>query len=395
MKEDHRPFARSHRLARLRTGTATALLACALAACGDDPVEPEPVVPVATSIEVAPGSATLTSIDETVQLSATVRDQTGQTMAGASVDWSSGAVEVAVVDGSGVVTASGDGTATITATSGAASGSATVTVRQEAATVTVSPETMAFTAIGQTMQFSAEAADANGNYVEAASTSWSTDNEAVATVDDAGLVTATGGGTATITATVGSASAGAAVEVVAPTEGPPAPTHDAADIISLFSDAYEDVGIDTWSAEWDQADLAEIEIAGNPVKLYTSLTFAGIDFSSQTIDASGMTHFHFDMWTPDPTVTSAFLVKLVDFGANGVWEGPFVDDDTEHISTLTAASNPPLETGKWISYELALADMTALAATEHIAQLIISGDPQHRVPRQHLLPGRRASPAPG
>ena len=29
-----------------------------------------------------------------------------------------------------------------------------------------------------------------------------------------------------------------------------------------------------------------------------------------------MTHFHLDLWTPDATV---FKVKLVDFGANGVW----------------------------------------------------------------------------
>ena len=86
-------------------------------------------------------------------------------------------------------------------------------------------------------------------------------------------------------------------------------------MISLFSDAYDDVVIDTWSASWDQADVEDIQVAGNPVKKYTNLAYAGIEFTSQPINATSMTDLHVDLWTNDP---SAFRIKLVDLGATGL-----------------------------------------------------------------------------
>ncbi len=79
------------------------------------------------------------------------------------------------------------------------------------------------------------------------------------------------------------------------------PAHPAEDVISLFSDAYEDVAVGSWSTDWDRADAADVEIAGNAVKRYSNLRFAGIDFGGQPIDASDMTHIHLDVWTPNPT----------------------------------------------------------------------------------------------
>ena len=38
-----------------------------------------------------------------------------------------------------------------------------------------------------------------------------------------------------------------------------------------------------------------------PVKRYFNLRFAGIDFGEQTVDATGMTHVHLDIWTPNET----------------------------------------------------------------------------------------------
>ena len=158
-----------------------------------------------------------------------------------------------------------------------------------------------------------------------------------------------------------------------PSEPAPEPEHDAEDVISLFSDAYDDVTVDTWSAPWDQADVEDVEIQGDGVKKYTNLVFAGIEFTSETIDASDMTYFRFDFWTPDPTAApAAFRLKLVDFGADGSFGG---GDDSEHEITLTADSDPGLETGAWISYDIPLSDFTGLKEREHLAQLIISGDP--------------------
>lgn len=160
-------------------------------------------------------------------------------------------------------------------------------------------------------------------------------------------------------------------------EGPsvpaPTPTYAANNVISLFSNAYTNVPVDTWSATWDMADVADVQIEGNDTKRYTSLTYAGIEFTSQTIDASGMSHFHMDLWTADPTALPAvFKIKLVDFGANGVWSG---GDDVEHELTFDASTTPALVSGSWISFDIPLADFTNLTTFSHLAQLIISGTP--------------------
>ena len=150
----------------------------------------------------------------------------------------------------------------------------------------------------------------------------------------------------------------------------PTPTHSASVVISLFSNAYVDEPVDTWSADWDVATVTDVQIEGDDVKLYTDLNYAGIEFVSQTIDASAMTHFHMDIWTADPTADPAvFKVKLVDFGADGAWSG---GDDSEH--ELTFAS-PTLVSGAWISLDMLLADFTSMTSKDHLAQLIISGDP--------------------
>jgi hypothetical protein len=80
-----------------------------------------------------------------------------------------------------------------------------------------------------------------------------------------------------------------------------------------------------------------------------------------------------DFWTPDPTAAPAvFKVKLVDFGADGAWSG---GDDVEHEVELTAETTPAIGTGAWYTLEIPLADFTGLTTKGHLAQLIISGDP--------------------
>ena len=154
-------------------------------------------------------------------------------------------------------------------------------------------------------------------------------------------------------------------EIAAPT-----PTQLQENVVSLYSNAYTDVTVDTWSAEWDQAEVADIQIEGNDTKLYTSLVFAGIEFTSQTIDATDMTHFSMDVWTPDSTADPAvFKVKLVDFGADGAWGG---GDDVE--DELIFDENV-MDTAAWVSLDIPLTDFAGLTTTGHLAQMIISGDP--------------------
>lgn len=68
------------------------------------------------SVTVAPSTATLAPLD-TQQLTATVKNANGDTLAGETVTWDSDDTDVATVDGDGLVTAVGDGTCTVTATS--------------------------------------------------------------------------------------------------------------------------------------------------------------------------------------------------------------------------------------------------------------------------------------
>lgn len=141
----------------------------------------------------------------------------------------------------------------------------------------------------------------------------------------------------------------------------------------MFSNAYTNVTVDTWSAAWDAANVADVQIGGNDTKLYTDLSFAGIEFTSQTIDASNMSHFHMDLWTADATAMPAeFKIKLVDFGADGAWSG---GDDVEHELTFNATTTPALVSNTWISFDIPLADFTNLTTRGHLAQMIISGTP--------------------
>jgi len=146
-----------------------------------------------------------------------------------------------------------------------------------------------------------------------------------------------------------------------PTIAAPVPTKAQANVISLYSNTYQNRTVDTWSAVWDQADVADFPIAGNDTKKYTNLVYAGIEFTTSTIDATNANYFHIDVWTPNAT---AFKIKLVDFGANGTYAG---GDDKEYEYTCI----PPAYS-TWVPYDIPMTAFTTLTTKAHIAQLIIS-----------------------
>ena len=207
------------RPARLSAGFAISAIAgivMLVLSCGDGAVEPAPSpTPVATTVVVSPTFATLTALEEAARFTAEVRDQNGQVMAGTPIAWATSDASVAAVDGSGVVTSAANGTATITATAGSVSGAAAVTVAQVVSAVAVSPSADTLVALGDSVRLVAEATDANGHGVVAATEFvWASSDTAVASVGSSGLVTAAGNGSATITASAGSASGSAVVTVV-------------------------------------------------------------------------------------------------------------------------------------------------------------------------------------
>ena len=103
---------------------------------GDDgpPTQQEPPRPAAITIE--PASATLTYISQTTSFTATVRDQYGAAMP-ATVTWSSSDEAVFNVDGNGQVTAAGNGSGTLQASTSGLTATASVAVEQRAAAIKV------------------------------------------------------------------------------------------------------------------------------------------------------------------------------------------------------------------------------------------------------------------
>ncbi|MFG1691118.1 Ig-like domain-containing protein [Gemmatimonadota bacterium] len=168
--------------------------------------------PRATTVALSPSSATLNAIGATVQLSATVRDQDGQVMAGASVSWTTSASSVASVSSSGLVTAVAIGSATIAATSGSASGSALVTVSVTTLVLSIATSSLANGEVGVAYSASVTASGGSGGY------SWSVTSGSLPAgliLNSSGTIsgTPTVAGTSTFTVQVASGGSTAAKQL--------------------------------------------------------------------------------------------------------------------------------------------------------------------------------------
>ena len=148
-----------------------------------------------------------------------------------------------------------------------------------------------------------------------------------------------------------------------PMEAAPVPTAAAENVISLFSNTYTNIPIENWITSWSSGSKQDIVIEGNDTMKYLGLGFAGVDIGvANQVNASEMTHFNVDVWLPEDN-DMVFAVKLVDFGANGVWNGG--GDDTE-----AQVAFPDLAPGQWHSLSIPLGDFTAMTGNEHISQLL-------------------------
>ena len=144
----------------------------------------------------------------------------------------------------------------------------------------------------------------------------------------------------------------------------PTPTYPESNVISLFSNPYQNVPVDTWMAPWSAAQVSDLQLSGNDTKRYDALNFAGVEMlGNNVIDVTSMTHFRVDFWTPNMT---QFNVKLVDFGGDGQYAGG--DDSESELSYV-------LPTENWHSLEIPLSSFSQLNSNTHIAQLIFSGTP--------------------
>ena len=117
----------TRRSTAVRTAATILLGAAVLGSCSSPTQGPDTSAPA--SVTVAPSTALLVSVGDTIDLTATVRNAASQAISTAPT-WSVAPAGVVTVDATGRAVAVGNGEATVTASAGSASGSATVTVEQ-------------------------------------------------------------------------------------------------------------------------------------------------------------------------------------------------------------------------------------------------------------------------
>ena len=167
------------------------------------------VTPVA-SIRVSPTSLSL-KVGESGTLAAQTLDASNNQLSGRTVLWFTSNSSVATVNTSGIVSAVGSGTATITATSEGKSATADIVVAPRQATITVTPSP-ATVDVGKTVQLTAVYRDAQDRTVSK-TFNWESSNTQLATVSSSGKVTGRKAGTVTIKATASGVTGTATVTV--------------------------------------------------------------------------------------------------------------------------------------------------------------------------------------
>ncbi|MEO8561885.1 MAG: Ig-like domain-containing protein [bacterium] len=242
------------------------------------------LVPVG-SVSVSPSTLSLTPA-QTGTFTATVTDANGSVVTNRPVAWSTSDAAIATVSQTGVVTAVGPGSATITAASGGKSGTAAVTVAPvPVASVVVAPSTLSL-AQGQTGALAATVTDANGVVVNGP-VAWTTSDASIASVSQAGVVAAVAVGAATISATSGGQSGAAtvtvgAVPVASVTVSPAASTLTAGQSTTLSATVIDANGATIVNATvtWSSSDASIAAVASNGVVTTTAPGSATITATS-------------------------------------------------------------------------------------------------------------------
>lgn len=153
---------------------------------------------IPATLELEPTDVLFTGLGDTATIAATVLDGGGQPLSNDEIVWSSTDTTVVTVNGSGLLTAVGQGNASVKATAGAIQRTVAVRVATGPATVVVSPATLAFDALGDTTRLSAVVLNAAGDTLSGVSVTFLNGDTAVAVVDSVGLVTAVGVGSTSL-----------------------------------------------------------------------------------------------------------------------------------------------------------------------------------------------------
>ena len=94
-----------------------------------------------------------------------------------------------------------------------------------------------------------------------------------------------------------------------PSDAPTAPSHNAANVISIFSDNYTDISLNNLLADWDQsAGRSTKTIAANTLIELTQFDYQGIEFQANKQTLYSSASLHFDYWTSNVSSFRFFLI---------------------------------------------------------------------------------------
>ena len=122
-----------------------------------------------------------------------------------------------------------------------------------------------------------------------------------------------------------------------PTDSPTAPTNDAIDVISIYSDAYTDITTN-YNPFWNQSGSVNTGYDsgdGNNVMVYTNFNYQGTEFPAT--DLTTMENLHIDIWVDNASVRT---IKVT----------PIAGDQV--LITV------PVTSGAWNSVDIPLTDFT-------------------------------------
>ena len=261
-----------------------AFILCGMVGACSKTDTPTTLTDAVASVAVSPGSATLTWVGETVQLTGSATRASGGTVSGGTYTWSSADAAVATVSSTGLVTAVSEGATTVSATLEGVAGTATVTVGLLANSVIVTPSTATLVTAGESLQLTLEVRDAGGTVISSAGGAWASSAPAVATVSTTGGVVAVASGTTDVTYALGTSTSSAAITVEIPVPG---------------------------AATWDVVSssvASQRGIWGSSPTDYWSVGTSG-----------SILHFDGSAWSESPSVTSELLEGIWGSAADDIW----------------------------------------------------------------------------
>lgn len=205
--------------------------------------------------------------------------------------------------------------------------------------------------------------------------SFESSNPDVATVNENGLVSVFGTGQSSITAQLANyqAEGSLTLNVEGGFNFASDPTRPEDDVVSLFSDAYQDIPVSRYNSFFEpfQTTLGGvIPVGSESIISYTDLNFVGIVFNDvifpseavQPVDATNLTHLHIDVNVQEAVqANDRLLLELTNYGASGS-VGSYLIEGNE------------LSENEWISFDIPLSSFSGLSDRNRIGLLLFNSE---------------------